>query len=73
MSYTALKLTLTLRVSKNGRLTDTRLRKIFYNLRKILAFKRKTVKKLPCLPILTHFLCVLWPLRHISMQHFFLA
>ena len=32
------------KVSKSGRHTDTRLRKIFHNLLKILAFKRKTVK-----------------------------
>ena len=32
------------RLSKSGRHTDTRLRKFFHNLRKILDFDRKTVK-----------------------------
>ena len=65
-----------IRVSKIGRHTDARLRKIFHNLYKILAFERKTVKKtssfnLILLMSLKHFFCVLWPFRHIIMHIFF--
>ena len=62
------------RVSKSGRHTDACLRKIFHNLRKILAFKRETVKSTSfnrILLILTHFFCALWPFRHLFMRNFF--
>ena len=63
-----------IRVSKSGRHTDARLRKIFHNQWKILAVERKTVNitsfnliKLILMP----FFCVLWPFWHIFMQHLF--
>ena len=62
------------RVSKSGRHADARLRKIFHNMRKVLAFECDTVKITSfnlILLILTHFLCVLWPFRHIFMSNFF--
>ena len=43
-------------------------------LRKILAIERQTVNFTSVnliLLILTHFLCVLWPSRHIFMSNFF--
>ena len=46
----------------------------FHNLRKILAFERKTVKITSfnlILLILMHFFCVLWPFLHIFVSNFF--
>ena len=43
------------RVSKSGKHTNARLRKIFHNLHKILDFEHKTVK----LPLLTRYLLIL--------------
>ena len=65
------------RVSKSGKHSDTRLSKIFHNLRKILAFERKTEKVIftsfnLILLILTHFFCVLWPFRYIFKRFFWL-
>ena len=61
------------RVSKSGRQADTRLRKIFHKLRKILTFERETVKIISfnlILLILTHFFCVLLSFWQIIMRKF---
>ena len=58
-----------LSVSKSG----SWLKKLFHNLRKILAFQRKTVKITSFNLILLglmHFFCVLWHFRHIFIHNF---
>ena len=60
------------RISKSGRHTDARLRKIFHNLRKILAFERKTVNITYLNLIFTDFnalfLCFMAFLAHFHAQ-----
>ena len=60
------------RVSKSGKHTNARLRKIFHNLHEILDFERKTLTKNNSFNlILTHFFFIVCPFRHIFMHIFF--